>query len=186
MFSIRFLVPGQGVGTLRCGTLPDEPFAQGEIPRLFEKELSRITGIEAPMDETYISWEVRADRHCSDYKSPREYFLDNGLLGFRYVPKTRIPGERWRMHKSLTSNEISAVLRRIKFYGENFFAAEERLVRWGLVMHISSKLREFHNSYLGCSEKWKHILHVLDACEENIKITTNLPAKCISSTLSMI
>jgi hypothetical protein len=174
---VRFLITDQGFGALRCGKIPGESFTQDEIPRMFEKELSRVTGIEVSQEDTYMSWNVDPEKSCGDYASTREFFLDDGTIGFRYAPKMRIPGERWRMHKSLTSNEISAVIKRIKLYGEGFFAAEERLVRWGLVMHISNKIQEFKREYVNRADEWARILTVLDVREEHIQTMADFTAK---------
>jgi hypothetical protein len=171
MMSIVYYIPGCGFGAFRCCALPNVPFAKEEIPLILSKELGRITGINVPTDEMYISWNIRVNKPCDNYTGPREYFLDDGLLGWDYAPSTRIPGKRWRLPQ--VSHEVSAAIQRIKLYKEGYITIEERLTRWGLVMYISTKIQEFQNTYSNRPEEWKHTLHVLDICEEDIKITTN-------------
>jgi hypothetical protein len=123
MFSILHNVDKDEIAAFRCGKLPDRPFYVDAIPSISVGEVARITGVKftsPPPDKARILRNVRRTKHLEDYTNPREYFLDNGLLGWNYMPKTRIPGERWRLHKSQASYEISAVLQRIKMFQEGY------------------------------------------------------------------
>jgi hypothetical protein len=134
--------------------------------------MARITGIKVPEGEEDIAWSIRARQRLEDYASPREYFLDNGLMGWHYVPKAPIPGKRWRMLDSQASHEISAVIQRIQMFKEGYLTVEERLTRWGLTMYIATKIKEFQSSYLDRPGEWSRVLLVLDVREEDIRTTT--------------
>jgi hypothetical protein len=171
MFGVLYHVPSGGFNTFRYGKLPDAPFDTEDIPHIFSKEFARVMGIGVPANETRISWGVRADKPLDDYASPREYFLDNGLLGWKYLPKTRLPGERWRWDPSWQSHEVCATCKRINFYGEGFLSVEARLARWGLVMYIATKIQELQCEYSDRPEEWARILRVIDVRNEDIQIT---------------
>jgi hypothetical protein len=170
MFGLPYHVFSGGFGTFRCGKLPDVSFATENIPPIIFQEFARVTGIEVPADETEISWDVCVEKLYEEYASPREYFLDNGFLGWDYLPKTRMPGERWRWDPAWQSNEVSATCKRMNFYGEGFLSVEARLTRWGIVLWISTKIQEFQNGYSDRPEEWARILNVLDVREEDIRI----------------
>jgi hypothetical protein len=112
---------------------------------------------------------VRYDRECENYATPKEYFLDGGVMAWRYVPKTRRSEERWRAKSTHPSYEISAVLLRRKMLQESYLTIEERLTRWGIVMHTVPIIEKFQHEYADRSEEWTRILLVLDVCEKDIQ-----------------
>jgi hypothetical protein len=169
MLSVSYYIVNQGVGAFRCGKLPKESFSKDDITRMAGEEMGRITGIKFILGEEFMSWDIGDDVFIDDYPEPREFFLNNGLIGWDYMPKTRMPGERWRMHRSQVSHEVSAVFQRFKMYKEGYLIVEERLTRWGLVMWISTKIQEFANDYSDRPDEWKRILLVLDVREDDIR-----------------
>jgi hypothetical protein len=177
IFSVLYYIPQYGFGPFRCGKLPDTSFTKEEIPHILSEELGRMTGIKVYPEEARIVWDVRVHQRLEDYSDPREYFLADGRLGWVYEPKTRVPGECWRFHRSQTSHEISAVFQRIQMYKEGYLTVEERLVRWGLAMHISSKIQKFKHEHSKHSEKWDRLLSVLDTREEDIEAMTDFTTK---------
>jgi hypothetical protein len=173
MLSIVHLVPGRGVGTtFRCGKLPAEAFRTEDIPRILADEVARITGIRVAPDEARITWNICDDKKWDDYTNPRDYFLDGKCLGWKYKPKTRIPGERWRIHISQTSHEISAACQRMQLFEEGYITVEERLVRWGLALYIAEKIEKFRREYRGRPREWNRILKILDVCEADMQNMT--------------
>jgi hypothetical protein len=104
--------------------------------------------------------------------TPTEYFCDDDFLGLRYSPKTRFPGKRWKWDPLWMSHEISAACQRIRTFKEGHLTIEERLTRWTLVMHISTKIKEFQSGYLDRPGEWSRVLLVLDVREEDIRTTT--------------
>jgi hypothetical protein len=159
-----------GFETFRCGKLPEAAFTKEEVPHLFAKEVARVTGINVPADETEISWDHRLHKPYDEYADSREYFMNDGFLGWDYLPKTRIPGRRWRWNPSWFSHEVSAACIRIRLFEKGFLTVEERLTRWGIVLWISTKIQEFQNGYSDRPEEWARILNVLDVREEDIRI----------------
>jgi hypothetical protein len=141
-----------------------------EVPILFAKEIARITGILVTPEETDIRWNLRTEKHCSDYASPRDYFLDGGVLSWDYAPKSRIPGQRWRIHISQTSHEISSVFQRVELFQEGYLTVEERLRRWGIVMHVASKITQFKCNYSGRLEEWQRVLFLLEIHDQNVQL----------------
>jgi hypothetical protein len=141
-----------------------------EVPGLFTEEIARITGILVAPDEVEILWNSRAAKHVEDYATLRDYFLDDGMLGWKYVPKARIPGERWRISITQTSHEISAVFQRIKMFREGYLTVEDRLTRWGIVMYTASKIQTFKCDYSARPEEWQHILLILEICEKDLEV----------------
>jgi hypothetical protein len=178
MFRVRYLVPGFGVAAaFRCGKLPDHQFPKDEIPGIFAGEIARITGIEVHSDEARISWRALEDSPCEDSSRIREFFINGSALWWAYKPSLHIPGERWRIHISQTSHEISAVLQRIRLFRFGYLTVKDRLVRWGLVLHIGEKIREFKKGYPKRQDEWRHFLTVLDVCEEDIQVMSDFVDK---------
>jgi hypothetical protein len=171
MFGMLYHVSSEGFAPFRYGKLPDMPFATEDIPHIFAKEFARVMGIGVSVDETEIVWDVCINQPYESHASPREYFLDNGLLGWKYRPKTRLPGESWRWGPSWQSHEVCAACKRMKFYGDGFLSVEARLARWGLVMYIATKIQEFQCEYSDRPEEWARILRVIDVRNEDIQIT---------------
>jgi hypothetical protein len=129
------------------------------------------------VEEAKVTWDMRLKKPYDRYPSLREYFINDGLLGWNYLPKSRMPGERWRWNPAWISHEISTVFQHIIRTGSGFLGIEERLIRWGLVMHISSKIQEFRNGYLKHSEQWDRVLLVLDIREEDIRVMEEFVSK---------
>jgi hypothetical protein len=178
MFTVMHHVPGVGVAAaFRCGKLPDHQFSKDEIPGIFAEEMARITGIKVSHYETRILWDELADEYCKGRSGLRGFFLDGESLDWAYRPSSHIPGERWRIHISQTSHEISAVLQRIRIFRFGYLTVEDRLVRWGLVLHIGEKIREFKKGYTKRQDEWRHFLTVLDVCEEDIQVMSDFVDK---------
>jgi hypothetical protein len=169
MYSILHFIPSHGYGTFRCGKIPDEPLTKDNVLQLFSKKLEQISGIAIPLIETETSWRVKPTKRLEDYISVREYFLDGGLLGWRFVPKRRIPGERWRLHSSWTSHEVSAVCLRVKMFSDGYISLEDRIVRWGIVNWLGLKMQEFQREYTKKPEEWARVLEILDVTSEDIQ-----------------
>jgi hypothetical protein len=168
MLSIFYYTTSHRMGVFRCGKLPETRFCKEDVPRVVAEELGRITGIKILPGEERISWDIGDDVYIADYPEPREFFLDDGLISWTYTPRSRIPGERWRIHRSQACHEISAVLQRAKMYKEGYLTVEERLTRWGLVMWNSTKIKEFMDDYSDRPDEWRRILLVLDVCNEDV------------------
>jgi hypothetical protein len=152
--------------------LPDSQLSKDKVVHWVSAEMARITGIKVPEEEEEIEWSISPHQSLKDYAGPHEYFLDDGLMGWHYVPKIRLPGERWRIDSSQASHEISAVIQRIQMFKEGYLTVEERLTRWGLTMYIATKIKEFQSSYLDRPGEWSRVLLVLDVREEDIRTTT--------------
>jgi hypothetical protein len=168
MVMTSYFISERGYGGLRYGKLPDRLFSKEEVPGIVSKAFSRVTGIKISADEIDISWNINPDKKCEEYASPREYFLDNNFLGLEYDPKTRRPGERWRSNPAPLTIEINAVLIYISRIAGPL-TVEDRLARWGLVMHIASRVCAFQSEYKGRPEEWRRVLGILDVCEEDVQ-----------------
>jgi hypothetical protein len=169
IFSITYYVHPNGFGTVQCGKLPEESFGKDEIPKMFDEELGRITGILITPEETKIRRDVGPNRHYEDYAEPRKYFLDNGWLGGGCRPKTRVPGQRWRIDVSSFSNDISAAFQRIAISQDGQLTVEDRITRWGLIMFNATRIQDFRRSYLDRPQEWERVLRVIDVREEDIQ-----------------
>jgi hypothetical protein len=161
-------VPSEGMMALiRCGATPTT-ITEEEIPDYCVKLISRVTGIKISVEEMAIEWAWLPKKHYKNYKGPGECFQAGGVLAWKYVPKMCIPGGRWRLHVTQPSHEVSAAFQRIRVNRRGFLTVRERLTRWGLVLHIGSRIREFLNSYSGRQDEWHHVLQILDVREEDI------------------
>jgi hypothetical protein len=169
MFSILYYVHPRGFGRVKCNKLPEESFSKDEVPTMFGKELGRITGILLAPEEIAIHQDVGPNRHYEDYAEPRKYFLENGRLAGGCKPKTRVPGQRWRIDVSSFSNDISAAFQRITMFREGYLTVEERLTRWGLVMSNAERIQDFRRSYSNRPEEWVRVLRVIDVREEDVQ-----------------
>jgi hypothetical protein len=169
MLSILYYVHDCGLIASRYGKLPDLPFTKDDIPYLSVEQVARATGIELSQDETAILWDVCTDKEFEEYDGPREYFLDDGLLGWEYAPRTRLPGQRWRMPINQASHEISAALQRVGMFFEGYLTVKDRLVRWGLVKWFGFKIQEFQQGYDKQPEEWARVLEILDITNEDIQ-----------------
>jgi hypothetical protein len=168
MAMISCSAPECGYGVFRFGKLPDRLFSKEEIPGIISKELFHVTGIRIPADEIDISWNIHLDKECGKYDSSREYFQDDGYLGVEYVPKARRPGERWRLNPTKPAIEINAVLAYIQKLA-GYLTVEDRLTRWGIVLHVASRVQAFQREYVGRPEEWNRILGILDICEQDLQ-----------------
>jgi hypothetical protein len=165
-----YYVNPRGVRRIQCGKLPEESFGKDEVPIMFGKELGRITGIFIELEETRIRWNVKSNKNYDDYADPRDFFLSGGWLGGGGCsPKTRVPGQRWRMDVLSFSNDISAAFQRITMFQEGYLTVEERLTRWGLVMSNAERIQDFRRSYSNRPEEWVRVLRVIDVREEDVQ-----------------
>jgi hypothetical protein len=169
IYSILHFIPNNGYGGFRCGRIPDEPLTKENVLQLFNQELEQISGIFIPLDETKTSWDVEVPTHVEDYTSIREYFLDGNILGWDYVPKRCIPGQRWRLDTSWTSHEVSSVCQKIKMFSDGYLTLEDRIVRWGIVNWFGFKIQEFQREYAKKPEEWARVLEILDVTNEDIQ-----------------
>jgi hypothetical protein len=165
-------MPGHGVAfAFRFGKIPDKSFSKSELPSICSEELARITGIKIPEKDIQLSWNVRTNMKCEDYAEVRDYFLDDGVLGCTYKPRTRIPGACWKIYSPRASHEVSSVFHRIHLFPEGYLIARERLTRWGMVMQIAERIKELQDSYLDRPKEWSHILNVLDVRKADLRAT---------------
>jgi hypothetical protein len=71
VFYTTILLAGSELfGAENCQT----PFTTEKVPKIFVKELARVTGIEVSVEETKISWNVQVDKKYEDCH-PNRIFL---------------------------------------------------------------------------------------------------------------
>jgi hypothetical protein len=169
IYNILHFIPKHGYGGFRCGRIPEEPLTKDNVLQLFNQELEQISGIAIPLDETKTLWDVEAPTRVEDYTSVREYFLDGNILGWKYAPKKRIPGQRWRLRSSWTSHEMSSVCQKIKMFSDGCLTLEDRIVRWAIVKWIGFNMQEFQQGYAKKPEEWARLLEILDVTNEDIQ-----------------